>query len=740
MPRLRTVSAGCAVVATATLVAIVGPAGAASSGRTATGDTGSDAPASSSTVDRSSALVQLAADPLSTSARTKPAHGKKIDFSSAAVKSQRALLSSQRNAFKSWLHDNAPNANVTGEYDIALNAVAVQLNGTPLATIAGAPGVKSAQYEGLYRPTDDNDPDLNLISAQAAWAQTGGAANAGKGVKVAIVDTGIDITNPCFDDAGFPATTQLGDHSFTNNKVIVAKVFYNKTKSRGLTAEAVQEHGTHVAGTVGCDLDTPVTVDGTAVPYDMSGVAPAAQLGNYNIFPGAVDNARSEDIVDALEAAYVDGMDVANMSLGGDAHGVDDLLADAVDDLDQANMVIAVAAGNSGPGHYTVESPGSAQRALTAGASTVGHFVGAPFTSGTFSTGLASGDFATVDSDLTAPLGVVTGSIGGLGDACAALPAGSLTGEIAVLSRGTCAFSVKIRNAQTAGAVATIVVNNVAGDPTAMGQDGTADQPTIPAYMASLADRATLAGLDGASGTIGASLSYIRSTNDDIMAGFSSQGPTDVDYRVKPDVVAPGVNVLSSIPHQFCDNPPCFAFFQGTSMATPHLAGSAAVVRGSHPDWSAAQIRSAIVNTADQGVLTDFQTGTNVVTDVNVVGAGRENLASAVAATVGLDPVSTSFGAVPSGSGQTRTATVTISNLTGSAKTVSLAINSTQGGAGVTFALQTSAVIVPAEGTATVTVWMSTEQGAAAGDHQAILRVSDGGVEVAHEALYAFVK
>jgi minor extracellular serine protease Vpr len=739
MSKLRSVSVICAAAATATLVAVVGPVGAAPSGRTATGNAGSDAPATTATVDKASALVQLAADPLSTSARTKPAHGKKIDFSSSAVKSQRALLSSQRNAFKSWLQSNAPKASVTGQYDIALNAVAVQLNGTPLATIAAAPGVKSAHYESLYRPTDANDPDLGIISAQAAWSQVGGSANAGRGVKVAIVDTGIDITHPCFSDAGFPAQTQLGDHRFTNNKVIVAKVFYNKAAVKGLTPEAVQEHGTHVAGTVACDLDTPVNVDGVAIPYDMSGVAPAALLGNYNIFPGAVDNARSEDILNALEAAYSDGFDVANMSLGGGSHGVDDLLAAGVDDLDQANMVIAVAAGNSGPGHYTVESPGKAQRALTAGASTVGHFVGAPFTSGGFSTGLASGDFETVTSDLTAPLGVVAGSIGGLDNACAGLPAASLTGKIAVLSRGTCSFSTKIRNAQAAGAVATIVVNNVAGDPTAMGQDGTADQPTIPAYMASLADRSTLAGLDGQSGTIGATLSYIRSTNDDIMAGFSSQGPTDVDFRVKPDVVAPGVNVLSSIPHQFCDSPPCFAFFQGTSMATPHLAGSAAVVRGDHPDWSAAQIRSAIVNTADQGVLKDFQTGISVVTDVNIVGAGRENLLSAVGASAGLDPVSTSFGAVPAGSGQTRSATVTITNLTGATKTFALSVDSVTG-SGVSFSVSGAPITLGGGASGTVTVWMSAAQGAGSGDHQAILRVSSGGSEVAHAALYTFVK
>lgn len=329
-------------------------------------------------VDSEYALVQLKGEPLATYTKTKPPQGKKIDFSSTTVKSYRALLSAQRNDFKAWLRQNAPKAKVTGEYDLSLNAVAIKLNGEKLATVAGAPMVQRAEYEGLYYPTA-NDPDLDLIHATEAWAVGGGsAANAGEGVKVAIIDTGVDIKHPCSSDAGYPAQTQLGDKAFTNNKVIVAKVFNNKTPGRGYTAEAIQEHGSHVAGTVACNYGTPVS--GLPVPHPISGVAPRALLGNYNIFPADVENARSEDILNALDAAYMDGFDVANMSLGGGAHGIQDLLTIAVDNLDQANMVSAVAAGNSGPGHYTVESPGSAARALTAGAATVGHIVASPIT------------------------------------------------------------------------------------------------------------------------------------------------------------------------------------------------------------------------------------------------------------------------------------------------------------------------------------------------------------------------
>lgn len=324
----------------------------------------------------------------------------------------------------------------------------------------------------------------------------------------------------------------------------------------------------------------------------------------------------------------------------------------------------------------------------------------------------------------------------GLSLACSAFSA-DLTDEIALISLGTCSFSTKIRNAQNAGAVAVLIVNNVNGDGIAMAQDGTPNQPTIPAYNVSIKDGDALFNEGGLDTTISAALAYFSTSNSDIMAGFSSQGPTDVDLRVKPDVAAPGVNVLSSIPHQFCADPPCFAFFQGTSMATPHLAGSAAVVRQQHPDWSAAQIRSAIVNTADQDVLTPFS-GLGLEMDVNVIGAGRENLLNAVTASVALDPVSVSFGAVPSGSGQTRTYEVTLTNLTGSSTDFSVAVGA--GGGGVAYSVSPDSLSLDAGASGTVTVTMDAGKGAAPGDHQALLSVSVGGGEVAHAAVYTFIK
>lgn len=685
-------------------------------------------------IDSASALVQLSGDPLAISTRTKPPKGKKIDFDSSAVKSERARLSALRNDFKAWLRANAPKAKVTGEYEISLNAVAVRLNGTSLATLRSAPMVRRAELQGLYYPTAE-DPDLSIIKAPQAWQTGGGPANAGEGVKIAIVDSGIDIRHPCFSDAGYASQNQLGDRRFTNNKVIAAKVFNNKTPQQNYTAEAIDSHGTHVAGTAACNHATPATVDGVDIPYDMSGVAPRALLGNYNVFPSDTGSARSEDIMNALESAYADGFDIANMSLGGGANGMQDLLTVAVDNLDEANMVVAVAAGNSGPGHFTIESPGSAARALTAGSSTVPHFVGAPVTVSGTTYGAASGEFPVVASDLTAALAVVTGTTNGLSTACAALNA-SLSGAIALISRGECAFSQKIRNAQSAGAVAVLVANNQQGDPTAMASDGTPNQPTIPAYMVSLDTGQAILGNDGAATTIGANLAYFLTSNVDIMAGSSGQGPTDVDFRVKPDVVAPGVNVLSSIPVAFCEGESCFAFFQGTSMATPHLSGSAAIVRWLRPQLDASEVRSAIVNTSDQGVLKTFDTGVTV-TDPQVGGAGRENLLSAVNARAALDPVSVSFGSVPSGSGQTRTVNVEVTNL-GAAATFTPSVGA--GGGGVAFSVSPASLTLGSGESGTMRVTMSAAQNAARGDHSAVLSINAGGTQVAHAVVYTFVK
>jgi subtilisin family serine protease len=633
-------------------------------------------------VDRSSAVVQLKGDPITTSPSTKPPHGRKIDFKSNGVKSYRAQLNAQRNEFKRWLRANAPRAKVTSEYDVSLNALAVQLNGTSLATIAAAPMVQSAEYDTLYYP--NLSQSYKIINATAAWTAAGGRSNAGAGIKIGDIDSGIEETHPFFDPTGFsypPGFPKCDaedsnshhpdqDCNFVSPKVIVAKVFFNKAQQQGLDAHAVEGHGTHTAGIAAGVTGKTAVVNGVNI-NDMSGIAPGAWLGNYNVFPDSVNEsrhgARSEDILNAVDAAIEDGMDVLNLSLGGSYHGNNDLLALGLDNAVDGGVVVAVAAGNSGPGAGTLESPGRARKVITVGASTNQHFVGQPFTypaGGGTTIGAAVGDFS--------PLPAMAYNLFDTGnDGCASVDPGA-SGKLAIINRGTCSFSQKVANAKAVSALGVLMVNNVAGDPIPMARTAGFDDD-LPAVMIGLNEGTALRASGATTASVGATFQeFVTPANKDILAGFSSQGPTNVDFAAKPDLTSVGVNVLSSCVSTDpvdCGEAP-WAFLSGTSMSTPHIAGSAAVLLQLHNDWTPAQIKSALVNRADL-VVRDAATGLHDI-GPTAQGAGRENLSVAADATTWMDPASASFGRVTLG--HPTSVTITLSNPTGTAETFSVSV------------------------------------------------------------------
>jgi subtilisin family serine protease len=447
----------------------------------------------------------------------------------------------------------------------------------------------------------------------------------------------------------------------------------------------------------------------------MSGMAPGAFLGNYNVFPGNVLNARSEDILNAVDAAVADGMDVLNLSLGGSYHGNNDLLAIGLDNAVDAGLSVAVAAGNSGPGPNTVESPGRARKVITVAASTNQHFVGQPFTypaGGGTTIGAAVGDFA--------PLPATSFNLFDThSDGCTSVDPGA-SGDVAIIDRGVCSFSQKVANAKAAGAIGVLIINNVAGDPIAMARTAGFDD-NLPAVMIGASDGAALRAANPPNASATAMFQEFVTANKDILASFSSQGPTNVDLAIKPDVTSVGVNVLSSIT---CVGKPAgcpgdgsgWAFFSGTSMSTPHIAGSAAVLKNLHPTWSPAQIKSELVNRADL-VIKDSITGTHDV-GPTAQGAGRENLGVAADGTTWMDPVSASFGKITAG--RPVSLNITLTNPTASDQTYAVTVTkftpSTFGGtvpsvfdAGVLSSGDTrltvpASVNVPANGSATLTV------------------------------------
>lgn len=599
-----------------------------------------------------SAIILLSAQPLSSYtgdipgyAATMPAPGAKLDLDSPAAIHYASFLASQRSFAKMYLAQFAPEVTVTYEYSTVLNGLAVNLNGADVKELKGLPGVVDAVNSFAVHTDMNRSP--TLIGAPTLWAADGGQANAGAGIKIGIIDTGIDFTHPFLTDnslvppAGFPKCDALDSSvgqanvacKYVSDKVIVAKMFCTQAVCVAFDAQAKQDHGSHVSGTA-------AGVANTCAPFvscTMSGIAPKAFLGAYNVFPGNVTDASSADIAMAVDAAVADGMDVLNLSLGGTPTQHDPLVT-AVNDATDAGVVVAIAAGNAGPSSGTIESPGIAEKVITVGASTNPHFVGIPVSPaglGTFGAALGSfNDFGVVSNAAYSTTSPTNG--------CTAIK-NNIAGEIALIARGACTFSTKIRNAQTAGATGVIVYNNVLGDPTAMGQDGTPNQPTIPAVMVSRPNGLNMASATTKTVSIDGTTRmefFSDGPSADIIAGFSSRGPAFIGNtllkEIKPDVVAPGVNVYSSILMSSCASPPCFAFFQGTSMATPHVAGAAALLKQLHPNWSPAQIKSALVQSAARPVKSS-STG-NPLPNPMDRGSGRINLAAAsqVTATISV--------------------------------------------------------------------------------------------------------
>ena len=692
-----------------------------------------DARPSTAVLDKSSAIVVLKAQPLSTYdgkvagyAKTRPSSGK-LNPNSAAAKKYLGYLRTKHTAFAKWLQTNVPSAKVTSHYYTTLNAVAVKLNGNAIGKLRANADVLTVEYNALYRPTMSQSKDI--INATAAWAAAGGRADAGRGIKIGIIDSGVDPRHPFFDPTGFSyppgfpkcdaANTAGGACTNVSPKVIAARVFYNKnnqTRYDALPIADVGSHGTHVAGTAAGVTGKTAIVEGVEID-NMSGVAPGAWIGNYNVFPGEVLDARSEDILNAVEAAVLDGMDVLNLSLGGGYRGNNDLLAKGLDTAVAAGVVVVTSAGNEGPGGFTVGSPGRARNIITVGASTNNHFVGQPMS---YTGGTARGAVGDFDSFPSGTFGIV--DTGGTGCTAAAITA-NVTGKVALINRGTCTFSEKVAAAKADGAIGVIIINNVAGDPTAMGATEGFDDD-IPAVMISKADGAALRASGATSVTVAATFSEFITENGDIAAGFTSQGPTFVDFGIKPDLTSVGVNVLSS---EACDTDgPCgndgdWAFYNGTSMASPHVAGSAAVLLDIHPTWTPAQIKSALVNTSDLVVRNAFDAATTV--GPMVQGAGRQDLSEANLTDVTFSPTSASFGRINASRTNPTSMAIRVTNLTGTARTFNVAeLKFTPGtgnvgafGGGTTSAGDSrittpSTLTVPANGSATLTVTVNAGQ------------------------------
>lgn len=529
--------------------------------------------------------------------------------------------------------------------DTVANAMFVQVSDAAAAQLANMPGVKRVVPVRMMHMLLDRAVALHRVTD--VWNEIG-TDRAGSGIKIAIIDSGIDSTGPGFQDtsltvpATYPRVNNDTDTAYTNNKIIVARSYVNLLPYRDPDSSA-RDHVGH--GTALAMVAAGVRNDGPLAT--ITGVAPKAFLGNYKVFgtPGYNDSASDDAILKAIDDAVSDGMDVINLSLGSDLSPrlSDDLDVQAVERASKAGVIMVVAAGNSGPDLNTISSPASAPSAIAVGATTSDRtFASSVSVAGLPAFIAISGDGVTPSAPVSAPLAdVATLDISGL--ACSALPANSLKNYIALILRGTCPFQIKLNNAQNAGAMAAIVYA-AQDSPQAIHMSvGTA---TLPAEMIGNADgvaiKQSLAGSPSSTGTLQFALSAVPITPNAI-TDFSAAGP-NVDVSIKPDLMAVGADIY--VATQTLDSngdmydPSGYILVDGTSFSTPLVAGAAALIKSARPGLTVDQYRSLLINTAAA-----IQPASGQTLSVQQTGGGLLDAAAALHSTVTAYPTSLSFGA-----------------------------------------------------------------------------------------------
>lgn len=663
--------------------------------------------------DPVTAIVELQRAPLGPAAAKAERNGASFDQGA-----YQALLLQEHQAFLDTLAslgieasvqsveavlNDAQSTTVRAEFTYAFNGLGLTVDPAHVPTIASLPDVRAVHPD---RPVQALlDVSVDHINAPKAWNDLG---SRGEGQTVAVIDTGIDWTHPMF--GGDPVTPPGELHP---------KVKFYMTFTAG--GPDGHGHGTHVSGIAVGDRDFGETLNGPAL---FNGVGPKADLWGYKVLTDA-GSGSSLSVILAIEDAAVRGADVINLSLGDSSGDPDSASSQAVNGANDSGVAVAVAAGNDGPGYSTIGSPAAAHKAITLGASTD------PGDNEYF----ARLQVSPVEDMQIIPLAgspvpeqnqQALYADCGQGTTVADCPLGT-AGKIALIERGTSTFTQKALSAEAAGAIAAVIYNNVPGN-----FAGTLIilEPNIPVVAMSQADGQRLKELVDPVTRISSAELLLDWQNfnviSDQVAGFSSRGPNN-DFVIKPDIVAPGNNITSSVPPvgQLA-SPDRYAPAGGTSMASPHGAGALAVMRDLHPDWAPEWLKSALMNTAIQ--LSDPVDGQ--LYSVHDQGAGRIDvyLASTTPALVGetypdgrLARGSVNFGEVRTSGGQVQVEkTIVVQDVSGGGGTWNLSFEpgdgKDRGGEGRTlpangFSLKItpSSVRLAANGSATATVQVSLD-------------------------------
>jgi subtilisin family serine protease len=514
-------------------------------------------------------FVELSGKPVADGASQAAVQAEQAAFRAAAA--QAGVSFTERRSFKSLF-----------------NGLAIAVSPTDRAKLARLAGVKALHpIETIQAPTPEQAAGsaadlataLSLTGANVAQNSLG---LTGAGVRVGIIDTGVDIDHPAFGGSGTPGTT-----SFPNARVVAGYDFvgdaynadpssasFNPVPAPDSNPDDCNGHGTHVAGIVGANGGGIV------------GVAPGVTFGAYRVF-GCNGSTEADIMLAAMERALADGMQVVNQSIGSARQWPQYPTAQAASRLAKKGVVMVASIGNNGPGGgspdglFAAGAPGVGESVIGVASFDNTHVTQPAMDVGgsLFGYTASSGSTAVVPTTGSLPM-ARTGTTTTVNDACAALPAGSLTGQAALIRRGTCSFYIKAINAQNAGAAAVVLYNNAAGFLT----PGVAGTPSvnIPVVMATQAAGAAIDQQIQNGPTTLTWTNQVTSTpqpTGGLISGFSSFGLAP-DLSFKPDLGAPGGGIYSSYPLEAGG----YASLSGTSMSSPHVAGAAALILQAVPN------------------------------------------------------------------------------------------------------------------------------------------------------------
>ncbi|CAN5351772.1 hypothetical protein BH24PSE2_BH24PSE2_19780 [soil metagenome] len=609
-------------------------------------------------------IVQMAGNPLAGydgriagMSATKPEKGAKLDMKTSAAKQYAAHLEAR--------HDDVLSA-VGGrkiyDYHVVFNGFAAALTDAQVEALKARPDVVNVWEDELLKPQTQSTPTfLGLTEPGSPWR----FGFTGEDIVVASIDTGIWPEHPSVADTQTP---RLGDRgpripydappaSFTgegcdfgntsanpddaafdcNDKLLKAEAF-NETFSlfsefadgEFLSARDSDGHGTHTATTAAGNYGPEAVIDGESFGT-VSGMAPRARVATYKVCWEAPDpndsGCFSSDSMAAIDQAVADGADVINFSIGGSGttfSGADDIAFLFAQD---AGVFVAVSAGNSGPFMATIGTP-SGVPWVTATAALeddenfgTGLIVESPASIAAVYEGLeGAGDVSLEDSGAITADVVPAEPI----ETCGPLSnGGEMSGNIALVRRGTCSFIDKYNNAEAAGAQAIVVYNDGTApdriDPIVMSAPGA----MIPGIMIGFFDGMLVMETAETETVVGTLTPDLMVPRVDRITGFSSRGPNaGAPDIIKPDVAAPGIGIIAGetpAPNVNASGGQLFQFLSGTSMASPHVAGVFALLKQAHPDWSAAIAKSALMTTARQNLRVTF--GDDAATPFDI-GAG----------------------------------------------------------------------------------------------------------------------